>query len=187
MPMLEYRLVEQSLYAFLKTKLDAAGWGSDGYKNNDVVTLMLSYPQDDDLNKIVVPSDETSGMDHTIVLPVVAVELVDSTSTAFEIGSPSRESRRALISIMGYEEAMTQDIAQTVYEALKFTNHVPLLNYNADFNSPSEVGKIHIENLRLVPVRIVGSPDVADRHRFEIEFVADTYNTEESSVAYPTS
>lgn len=185
--MLEYRLVQLSLFYFLKDKLDTASWGSNGYGNGDVVTLMQSYPNDDQLNKIVVPSDSTAGLEHTITLPIVAVELVDQTATSFEIGSPSRQSRRALITVMATDEAEGQDLSQQIYEWLNFEAYVPLNNYNQGFTSTPEVGKIFIAGLRMTPVRIVGSPDLADRHRFEIEFTADTFNIDVSSTAYPTA
>ena len=184
--MLEYRLTEMSIHKYLEGLLDANGWGSKGFGNGDVVKLLISYPQDEDLNNIRTP-DSYNGLPHEIVLPVVAVELVDSTDTPFEIGSFGRESRRGLITVMGYEESITQDLAYQIYEWMKFNDYIPLLNFNASMTSPTEAGKIFIEGLRLVPVRIIGSPDVADRHRFEIEFVADTYNTAVSSATYPTS
>ena len=79
-----------------------------------------------------------------------------------------------MVSILGREKRETDDLAQFIYE-LFIHNNVYLKNYNQGFPPeiyPSEVGMILIEDISVIPVRIIGSPDIADRHRREIVFNA---------------
>ena len=183
--MLELRIVKLSIYYFLKGKLDDSGWGSTGYYNNDVVMLMDAYPSDEDLKKIVA---EPSGMsDSEIVLPIVAMEMANQGHRPLELGSKDATVRLFSISILGREKAETEDLAQQVYEWLEF-NNIELKNYNMGFPpdiDPSVVGTIDTENLSMVPIRIIGSPDISDKHRYEITFNAVTYLTSGSEEDIP--
>lgn len=183
--MLELRIIKLSVYYFLKDKLDTAGWGTSGYYNNEVVTFMDSYPNDDELNRIV---KNPSGMPETeIVLPIVAIEYSTQQSFPIELGSRDGTLRTFVVSILGREEAETDDIAQQIYEWFR-DNDVTLKNYNQGFPpsvDPTEIGTMRIDNVKLIPIRIIGSPDVADRDRREITFEGTTYFTQGSGVSFP--
>ena len=183
--MLELRIAELSIFYFLKGKLDDSGWGSTGYYNSDVVTLMDAYPNDDELNKIV--ATPTNMPDTEIVLPIVVIEMVDQRGEPFELGSNDAANRSFAVSVLGREKAETRDLAQQVYEWFRDEN-VYLRNYNQGFPpdvEPNIVSAIDVDNVTLLPVRIVGSPDVADKHRYEITFNATTYLVGSSEETVP--
>ena len=183
--MLELRLVELSIYYFLKDKLDESNWGSEGYYNNHVVTLMDAYPDDEQLKRIV--AEPTNMPDVEIVLPIVSVEMVDQRAMPYELGNDDATVRSFSIAIMGREKAETKDLSQQIYEWFE-DNDVSLKNYNQGFPDavePNEVGKISIENVTMTPVRIIGSPDISDKHRYEIIFSATTYLSGSSEEELP--
>ena len=183
--MLELRAVESSLYYFLKDKLDESGWGSEGYYNNHVVTLRDDYPNDEELNKIVATA--TGMADSEIVLPVVVIEMTEQNEAAYQLGSKPANTRSFVVSILGREKAEAKDISQQIYEWFQ-DNNVDLNNYNEGFPPnvyPNKVGTIEIDNVRLVPVRIIGSPDISDRHRYEVMFTATSYLTGTSEEDLP--
>ena len=183
--MLELRIVKLSIYYYIKDKLTDAGWGTEGYYNDQVVTFMDAFPNDDELNRIV--KDPTGMIDSEIVLPIVALEQGVQISTPFEIGSKPSAKRLFTISVLGREKAETDDIAQSLYEWIDEVL-VPVKNYNQGFPpdiDPTTIGYANVSNARLLPVRIVGSPDVADRNRLEITFDVVTTFTQDSKDVFP--
>lgn len=184
--MLELRVIKLSIFYFLKENLDTSGWGSGGYYQNNVVTLMDSYPNDDEINHIVVTP--TGMAESEIVLPIVALEYADQNELPFELGNKSGTMRSFIVSVLGREEGETDDLAQQIFEW--FRNYrISINNYNEGFPpevTPTVIGNIDAENIKMVPVRVIGSPDVADRYRQEITFNVMAYFTEGSEISFPT-
>lgn len=185
--MLELRIVKLSIYYFLKEKLDDANYGSSGFFNNEVVTLMDAYPTEEQIKRVKLPS-EAMNDELDIVLPIVAIDVGLQRGIPMELGSPNATVRQCTITVMAADDAESEDISQQIYEWFE-RNNVPLNNYNEGFPEDdvdaTTVGTIEIDNVSVVPVRIVGSPDVADRYRREVSFDATTYLTEGSSESLP--
>ena len=186
--MLESRMVKLSVYYFLKDKLDDGDWGSTGYANNELVTLKDAYPTDEELDRIVLPENYT-GDSNEIVLPVVAIDSGYQNEYPYELGSGPGTARQFIISIFGRERGETDDLSQQIYEWFR-DNNISLNNYNEGFPptvTPTQVGTIEVDRVSLVPINIYDSPNVADKHRRDVSFLATTYISAGSEETFATS
>lgn len=184
--MLELRTVRLSVYYFLKDKLDTSGYGSTGYFNDELVTLLASTLSEDDVARIVTPDSAQGLSDLELVLPIVSIDQVGQREYPYQLGSGPGTSRPFVISIFGREEAETDDLAQQIYEWFR-DNDIDLNNYNEGFPPsvvPTKVGTIEILNAGLAPVKILGSPNVADKYRYDVTFNAVTYISDGSEVTF---
>lgn len=177
--MLELTHTKLSVYYFFKDKLDDNGYGSTGYFNNELVFLMDSYPNDDELNRVVSRKSMQGLEDVEIVLPIVTIEYTNQVGIPFQLGSREATSRSFMITVMANDETEMDMLSQQIYEWLRDYD-IPLNNYNSGFPptvTPTQVGTLRVENVNVVPVRIVGSPDISDDYRTQITFDAVVYSS----------
>lgn len=185
--MLELRHVKLSLYYFLKTKLDASDYGSTGYFNDELVTLMDSYPSAAEYERIKTPDNALSG-ETEIVLPIVALSYGSQIEFPFQLGDGPGTTRRVIVSVFGREETETEDLTQQIFEWFR-DNNVSLNNYNEGFPptvTPTQVGTIEITDVSVTPVQIYGSANVADKYKHDVSFTATTFITAGSETTFAT-
>lgn len=175
--------VKYSVYYFLKSKFESINWGTGGWFADEYLYFRDSYLNDDEMKRVVTRKNMQGLEAVEIVLPVVTLEYIMQTPTAFQLGSGPATSRDFLVTVYGNDDKEVDEIGQQIYEWL-LENDIPLNNYNDGFPpdvTPDQVGLIELDDPILTPIRVIGSPNIADRYKIEITFRGTTYTDLNSS------
>lgn len=155
-----------SVFSHIETQLTNDGLIVSG--NDYGVTLMDSYPTDEDLKRIVLRHN-ASGSVEEIILPVVTIEQGQINTIDFELGSSKHQGEfKIIITVFAETNLQREQITYSIYNAM--TNHVNYYNYDVNFETPPVSGTLYVSDIKIYPTTFVGSANPAIRYGADIMF-----------------
>jgi len=137
------RNIYNSIFYHLKNLLISGGLivGAEGD-----LTFTDSYPNEEQMKKMVPLCDYDSSDENLIVLPVISFENPGFIEKGLELGTLTKERKSTfIISVFAESDIQADYLVDFVVSGLQ-SHNIRLYDYNQDYIQPPDMGKIIIDD-----------------------------------------
>lgn len=163
-----YNNVFLSTYGKIKTLLEDNNLIISGSSRG--VTLLQSYPDDDQLKTIVFRADY-DGSSKKIPLPVIAIEQSNVINNrAFELGTLVNEKTFPFSVTVFAETHLQRNQFLGFFDENLLDASFDYCDYDVNFETPPVSGTLYISSYRSFPVRFIDTPNKVLKYGADIFF-----------------